>query len=89
MTSPTLNSYRATTANDGLLLFMFQVYGKAAEGELLGEVGVMSNKPQPFTFRTTRLSQILRIARSKLMDIMRENGEDGQIIRSNFQQVGA
>lgn len=68
---------------------MFQVYGKAAEGELLGEIGIMSNKSQPFTFRTTKLSQILRIGRSKLMDIMQENGEDGQIIRSNFQQVNA
>ncbi|CAD6229775.1 unnamed protein product [Miscanthus lutarioriparius] len=63
-----------------------QVYGKAAEGELLGEIGVMSNKPQPFTFRTTKLSQILRIGRSKLMDIVQENAEDGQIIRNNFQQ---
>jgi len=47
----------------------------------------MSNKPQPFTFRTTKLSQILRIGRSKLTDIMQENAEDGQIIRNNFQQV--
>ncbi|CAO1946030.1 unnamed protein product [Urochloa humidicola] len=64
-----------------------QIYAEAAaEGELLGEIGVMSNKPQPFTFRTTKLSQILRISRSKLMDIMQENREDGQTIRSNFQQ---
>ncbi|KAK8453685.1 hypothetical protein SEVIR_5G326800v4 [Setaria viridis] len=64
-----------------------QIYGKVAEGELLGEIGVMSNKPQPFTFRATKLSQILRISRSKLMDIMQENREDGQTISSNFQQV--
>ncbi|CAL4947379.1 unnamed protein product [Urochloa decumbens] len=63
-----------------------QIYGKAAEGEVLGEIGVMSNKPQPFTFRTTKLSQILRVSRSKLMDIMQENRDDGQTIRSNFQQ---
>ncbi|TVT97088.1 hypothetical protein EJB05_57687 [Eragrostis curvula] len=63
-----------------------QVYGKAAEGELLGEIGVMYNRPQPFTFRTSKLSQILRISRPKLMEIIQENGEDGQIIRSNIQQ---
>lgn len=68
---------------------MLQIYGKAAEGELLGEIGVMSNKPQPFTFRTAKLSQILTISRSKLMDIMQGNREDGQTIRSNFQQVNA
>jgi len=49
----------------------------------------MFNQPQPFTFRTTKLSQVLRISRSKLMDIMQENREDGEIIRSNFQQVSA
>ncbi|KAK3165484.1 hypothetical protein QOZ80_1AG0033730 [Eleusine coracana subsp. coracana] len=63
-----------------------QVYGKAREGELLGEIGVMCNSPQPFTFRTSKLSQILWISRPKLMEIIQENGEDGQIIRSNIQQ---
>lgn len=66
---------------------MFQIYRKADEGELLGEIGVMCNSPQPFTFRTSKLSQILRISRPKLMEILQENGEDGQIIRSNIQQV--
>jgi potassium channel len=66
---------------------MFQVYGKAAEGELLGEIGVMCNSPQPFTFRTSKLSQILSISRPKLMEIIQENGAEGQIIRSNIQQV--
>ncbi|KAF8663742.1 hypothetical protein HU200_055066 [Digitaria exilis] len=63
-----------------------QIYGKAAEGELLGEIGVMTNKPQPFTFRAAKLSQILTISRSKLTDIMQGNREDGQTVRSNFQQ---
>ncbi|KAG8055379.1 hypothetical protein GUJ93_ZPchr0001g30503 [Zizania palustris] len=64
-----------------------QVYGRAAEGELLGEFGVLCNKPQPFTFRTAKLSQILRISKSKLLGIIQENLEDGEIIRSNLQQV--
>uniref|UniRef100_A0ACD5VT13 Uncharacterized protein n=1 Tax=Avena sativa TaxID=4498 RepID=A0ACD5VT13_AVESA len=64
-----------------------QVYGKATEGGLLGETGVLCNKPQPFTFRTTKLSQVLRISRPKLMDIIQENAEDGEIIRINLQQV--
>lgn len=66
---------------------MFQVYRRAAEGELLGEIGVLCNKPQSFTFRTTKLSQILRISRKKLLGIIQENREDGDIIRSNLQQV--
>ncbi|XP_006644729.1 potassium channel KAT3 [Oryza brachyantha] len=64
-----------------------QVYGRSADGELLGEIGVLCNKPQPFTCRTTKLSQILRISRSKLLGIIQENREDGNIIRSNLQQV--
>uniref|UniRef100_A0ACD5VKS5 Uncharacterized protein n=1 Tax=Avena sativa TaxID=4498 RepID=A0ACD5VKS5_AVESA len=64
-----------------------QVYGKATEGGLLGETGVLCNKPQPFTFRTTKLSQVLRISRPKLMDIIQENAHDGEIIRINLQQV--
>ncbi|KAM3351457.1 hypothetical protein ACQJBY_023439 [Aegilops geniculata] len=64
-----------------------QVYGKATEGGLLGEIGVLCNKPQPFTFRTAKLSQVLRISRPKLMDIIQENAEDGEIIRINLEQV--
>ncbi|KAM0829483.1 hypothetical protein ACQ4PT_066829 [Festuca glaucescens] len=64
-----------------------QVYGKATEGGLLGEIGVLCNKPQTFTFRTIKLSQVLRISRPKLMDIIQENAEDGEIIRINLQQV--
>ena len=70
-----------------VLMCIFQVHGKATEGGLLGEIGVLCNKPQPFTFRTTKLSQVLRISRPKLMDIIQENAEDGEIIRINLQQV--
>ncbi|KAM0922045.1 hypothetical protein ACQ4PT_006451 [Festuca glaucescens] len=66
-----------------------QVYGKATEGGLLGEIGVLCNKPQTFTFRTTKLSQVLRISRPKLVDIIQENAEDGEIIRINLQQVNS
>jgi CRP-like cAMP-binding protein len=66
---------------------VFQVYGKATGGGLLGEIGVLCNKPQAFTFRTTKLSQVLRISRLKLMDILQENAEDGEIIRINLLQV--
>ncbi|XP_047056823.1 potassium channel KAT3-like [Lolium rigidum] len=64
-----------------------RVCGKTTEGGLLGEIGVLCNKPQTFTFRTTKLSQVLRISRPKLMDIIQENAEDGEIIRLNLQQV--
>ncbi|KAL5227465.1 hypothetical protein ABZP36_015730 [Zizania latifolia] len=48
-----------------------QVYGRAVEGELLGEFGVLCNKPQPFTFRTAKLSQILRIMNFRSLADMR------------------
>ncbi|KAM0938615.1 putative cyclic nucleotide-binding domain, potassium channel, voltage-dependent, EAG/ELK/ERG [Dioscorea sansibarensis] len=62
------------------------VYGRAASGEVFGEIGVLCRKPQPFTFRTTELSQILRLNRDVLMNIIRENKEDGTILMNNFLQ---
>ncbi|XP_072972217.1 potassium channel KAT3-like [Typha angustifolia] len=64
-----------------------QVRGKAAEGELIGEVGVLCQKPQPYTFRTTELSQILRLSRNTLLNIIKENRKDGTIFINNLFQV--
>ncbi|KAJ0971830.1 hypothetical protein J5N97_019789 [Dioscorea zingiberensis] len=62
------------------------VCGRALAGEVFGEIGALCYRPQPFTVRTTELSQILRLSRTTLMDIMRENMEDGTIVMDNFFQ---
>ncbi|XP_019056062.1 PREDICTED: potassium channel KAT2 [Nelumbo nucifera] len=64
-----------------------QVLGKAIAGEMFGEIGVLCHRPQPFTVRTTELSQILQLNRSSLMNIIEANKEDGSIIMSNLFQV--
>ncbi|XP_039119984.1 potassium channel KAT3-like isoform X2 [Dioscorea cayenensis subsp. rotundata] len=62
------------------------VYGRAGSGEVFGEIGVLCRRPQPFTFRTTELSQILSLNRDVLTNIIRENKEDGAILMNNFLQ---
>ncbi|KAJ0960860.1 hypothetical protein J5N97_001245 [Dioscorea zingiberensis] len=62
------------------------VCGRAASGEVFGEIGILCCRPQPFTFRTTALSQILRLNRDTLMNIIQENLEDGTIVMNNFFQ---
>lgn len=44
-------------------------------------------RPQPFTVRTTELSQLLRLKRASLMNIIQTNIEDGRIIMNNLFQV--
>ncbi|XP_058198580.1 potassium channel KAT3-like [Rhododendron vialii] len=61
-----------------------QVFGKATAGEIFGEIGVLCNRPQPFTFRTTEISQMLRLNRSKLMKLIQENTKDCDTIMNNL-----
>ncbi|KAI3710060.1 hypothetical protein L2E82_39833 [Cichorium intybus] len=61
-----------------------QVIGKAVSGEMFGETGVLYNTPQPFTFQTTEISQILRMEGSALLRIIHSNTQDGFIIMNNF-----
>ncbi|KAL8152269.1 hypothetical protein V2J09_010029 [Rumex salicifolius] len=61
-----------------------QIVGKAFAGDIFGEIGVLCNRPQPFTARTTELSQILRLSRTSLMNITQANKEDGTIIMNNL-----
>ncbi|KAL8103455.1 hypothetical protein AgCh_027875 [Apium graveolens] len=63
-----------------------QVIGKVLAGELFGEIGVLCHRPQPYTARTTEISQILRLNRNALMNIIHENSDDGRIIMNNFYQ---
>ncbi|KAJ4881039.1 Potassium channel KAT2 [Raphanus sativus] len=61
-----------------------QIQGKAVAGDAFGEIGVLCYTPQPFTVRTTELSQILRVHKKSLMRAMRAHIEDGRIIMNNL-----
>jgi potassium channel len=63
------------------------VYEKVEEGDMFGEVGALCDIPQPFTCRTTTLSQLLRIRRIRLTEIMQEHREDSKILMNNLFQV--
>lgn len=61
-----------------------QVQGKSVVGDAFGEIAVLCSTPQPFTVRTTELSQILRVRKKSLMSAMRAHVEDGRIIMNNL-----
>ncbi|XP_008783945.2 potassium channel KAT3 isoform X1 [Phoenix dactylifera] len=63
-----------------------QVHGRVFSGEIFGESGVLCYTPQPFTVRTIELSQILRLSSIRLMNLIRENMEDGTIVMNNLFQ---
>jgi potassium channel len=63
------------------------VFGKAEERDMFGEVGALCDIPQPFTCRTSTLSQLLRIRKIRLTEIMQEHREDSNIILNNLFQV--
>ena len=65
-------------------IWLLQITGKALAGDTFGEIGVLCYRPQPFTVRTTELSQILRLNITPLMNTIQANTEDGQIIMNNF-----
>ncbi|KAJ7956634.1 Potassium channel like [Quillaja saponaria] len=63
-----------------------QVVGEAKTGDLCGEIGVLCYRPQLFTVRTKRLSQLLRLNRTTFLNIVRSNVGDGTIIMNNLLQ---
>lgn len=63
-----------------------QVVGGAKTGDICGEIGVLCYRPQLFTVRTKRLSQLLRMNRTSFLNIVQANVGDGTIIMNNFLQ---
>ncbi|KAJ6993750.1 potassium channel AKT1-like [Populus alba x Populus x berolinensis] len=63
-----------------------QVVGEAKTGDLCGEIGVLCCRPQLFTVRTKRLSQLLRLNRTAFLNIVQANVGDGTIIMNNLLQ---
>ncbi|KAA0046731.1 potassium channel AKT1 [Cucumis melo var. makuwa] len=68
------------------LLQYLQVVGEAKTGDLCGEIGVLCYRPQLFTVRTKRLSQLLRLNRTAFLNIVQSNVGDGTIIMNNLLQ---
>lgn len=54
---------------------------------MMGEIGVIFNIPQPFTVRTKRLSQVVRISHHHFKQMVQPQSLDGKKILSNFIQV--
>uniref|UniRef100_A0A6N2ML93 Potassium channel n=1 Tax=Salix viminalis TaxID=40686 RepID=A0A6N2ML93_SALVM len=63
-----------------------QAVWEAETGDLCGEIGVLCHRPQLFTVRTKRLSQLLRLNRHAFLNIVRGNVGDGTIIMNNLLQ---
>ncbi|KAL3650845.1 hypothetical protein CASFOL_007248 [Castilleja foliolosa] len=63
-----------------------QILSKLESPAMFGEIGVMFNIPQPFTVRTKRLSQVVRISHNHFKQLVEPLIEDVKIIVSNFLQ---
>ncbi|KAL9268744.1 Potassium channel KAT1-like protein [Drosera capensis] len=61
-----------------------KVIGKVHAGDVFGEIGILCHRPQPFTVRTSELSQILRLSNTSLMNVFQANKEDRQTVMSNL-----
>nr|GMD41394.1 potassium channel KAT3-like [Ipomoea batatas] len=60
---------------------------KLGPPEMAGELGVIFNIPQPFTVRSKRLSQVIRISHHHFEQLLQPLSDDGKKILSNFRQV--
>ncbi|KAK2661144.1 hypothetical protein Ddye_007677 [Dipteronia dyeriana] len=61
-----------------------QILSKLRAADMAGEIGVMFNIPQPFTVRTKRLSQVIRISHNHLKQVLQADHDDGKKIISNY-----
>ncbi|KAL2897800.1 Potassium channel AKT1 [Bienertia sinuspersici] len=53
-------------------------------GDVCGEIGVLCYRPQFFTVRTKKLSQLLRLNRTVLLSLVQANVGDGAVIMNNL-----
>ncbi|XP_031500003.1 potassium channel AKT2/3 isoform X1 [Nymphaea colorata] len=63
-----------------------QIISILVAGDIFGEVSVLCNRPQIFTFRTKTLCQLLRLKQSALLDAIYNQPEDNKIIVHNLLQ---
>nr|KAJ0217263.1 hypothetical protein LSAT_V11C300112070 [Lactuca sativa] len=55
--------------------------------DMIGEIGVFFNIPQPFTVRSKKLSQVVRISHHHFKELIQPLSKDGKTIMANFIQV--
>lgn len=65
---------------------MEQFLSKLEPPDMFGEIGVLFNSPQPFTVRTKRLSQVIRVSHNHFKQLVQPFTEDGKTIISNIQK---
>ncbi|PIN09661.1 K+-channel ERG [Handroanthus impetiginosus] len=65
---------------------MEQFLSSLGSPQMFGEIGVIFNIPQPFTVRTKRLSQVIRISHNHFKQLVQPLSNDGKTIVSNFLQ---
>ncbi|KAH7652133.1 Potassium channel voltage-dependent EAG/ELK/ERG protein [Dioscorea alata] len=63
-----------------------KIVREARTSDLVGEIGVLCYRPQPFTVRTKKLCQLLRLNRTTFLSIIQSNVGDGTIIMNNLLQ---
>ena len=80
---------RKVKAQSDMTNYKIQVEKLLSAGDIFGEIGVLCNIPQPFTFRTSRVSQLLRVHTTVLKNILLENKNDKEIIMNNLYQVNS
>ncbi|CAO1945785.1 unnamed protein product [Urochloa humidicola] len=71
-----------TTADDGTE----KLVTKIGPHGMAGEMGVIFGIPQPFTVRSTRLTQVVRIGQSHLLQMLHPNTADADTVHANFVQ---
>lgn len=64
-----------------------RVVSTLRSGDMFGEVGAFSCRPQCFTYRTKILSQLLRLKTSALFEAIKTRHEDNITMIKNFLQV--
>ncbi|PIA65107.1 hypothetical protein AQUCO_00100532v1, partial [Aquilegia coerulea] len=63
-----------------------QFLSKLGPADIAGDIGVIFNVPQPFTVRSRRLSQVIRISHQHFKQLVQPHVDDGRTIISNFVQ---
>ncbi|KAL6215196.1 hypothetical protein ACLB2K_014627 [Fragaria x ananassa] len=63
-----------------------QFLSTLGSADMVGEFGVFFNIPQPFTVRTKRLSQVIRISHQHFKQMIQPQNDDSKIIITNFTQ---
>ncbi|KAF5198557.1 Potassium channel kat3 [Thalictrum thalictroides] len=63
-----------------------QFLSKLGPADIAGDIGVIFNVPQPFTVRSRRLSQVIRISHQDFKQLAEPHLDDGRTITSNFVQ---